>query len=126
MENYKGMNDQRSQPRVSVELPATITVGSQITVKGQLKDLSLNSAFIRIKNSLYLNINDEIGISIQSSPEDERVVIQGTARISRMVPGEGFAVYFTKIDEDSIKYIKKLLQKPEAPPIQDEFKKYTA
>ena len=113
MENYKGMNDQRSQPRVSVELPATITVGSQITVKGQLKDLSLNSAFIRIKNSLYLNINDEIGITIQCSPDDENEVIQGLARISRMVPGEGFVVYFIKIDEDSIKYIKKLLQKTE-------------
>jgi len=102
-------NDQRGQPRVNVELPATISVGSQLTVKGQIKDLSLNSAFITIKQNIYLDINDEIGIAIQCSPDDDTQVIQGLARISRMVPGEGFAVYFTKIDEDSIKHIKKIL-----------------
>ncbi len=108
-----GNTDQRNQPRVSVELPATVSVGTQLTVKGQIKDLSLNSAFVRIKQNIYLNINDEVGITIQSSPDDADEVIQGLARISRMVPGEGFAVYFTKIDEDSLKYIKKLLQKSE-------------
>lgn len=105
-------NDQRSQPRVSVEFPATITVGTQISVKGHLKDLSLNSAFVKIKNVIYLNVNDEIGITIQCSANDASVQIQGTARISRMVPGEGFAVYFTKIDEESLKCIKKILLKP--------------
>jgi hypothetical protein len=113
MANQFGNNDQRGQPRVNVEFPATISVGSQLTVKGQLKDLSMNSAFVRIKNNLYLNINDEIGITIQCSSNDASVQIQGMARISRMVPGEGFVVYFTKIDDDSLKYIKKLLQKSE-------------
>ncbi len=111
MENEIWNTERRSQPRASVELPATISVGSQLTVKGQVKDLSLSSAFVRIKHNIYLNINDEIGITIQCSPEDENEVVQGLARISRIVPGEGFAVYFTKIDDDSLKYIKKLLQK---------------
>ena len=111
MENYMGNVDQRGQPRVSVEFPATVSVGIQLTVKGQLKDLSLNSAFIRIKNNLYLNINDEVGIAIQCSPDDPSILIQGLARISRMVPGEGFVVYFTQIDENSIKQIKKIIQK---------------
>jgi hypothetical protein len=111
MVNQMGSNDQRGQPRVSVEFPATISVGSQLTVKGHLKDLSLSSAFVRIKNSIFLNINDEVGITIQCSSNDASVQIQGMARISRMVPGEGFVVYFTKIDEDSLKHIKKLLQK---------------
>src|SRR5271168_459879 len=102
MENQIGNNEQRGQPRVSVEFPATISVGTQLTVRGQLKDLSLNSAFVRIKNNIYLNINDEIGITIQCSSNDTTVQIQGTARVSRMVPGEGFAVYFTKIDDDSL------------------------
>jgi len=104
-----GSNDQRGQPRASVELPVTISVGSQLTVKGQLKDLSLSSAFVRIKNNIYLNINDEVGITIQ--PEGTGSPIEGSARISRIVPGEGFAVYFTKVDDDSLKGIKKLLQK---------------
>lgn len=106
-----GSNDQRSQPRINVEFPVVINVGSQITVKGQLKDLSLGSAFIRMKNNIYLTINDEIGINIQMLQEDESETIQGMARISRMVPGEGFAVYFTHIDDESLKKLKKLLQK---------------
>ena len=106
-----GNNDQRGQPRVIVEFPVTISVGSQLTVKGYLKDLSLNSAFVKIKNSVFLNINDEVGITIQCSPDDDSMLIEGSARISRMVPGEGFAVYFTKINDDSVKYIKKFLQK---------------
>jgi hypothetical protein len=105
MENY----DKRVQPRVELDLPASISVGSQLTINGQLKDLSLNSAFIKIKSSVYLDVNDEIGIAIQCSSDDTSVQIQGSARISRIVPGEGLAVYFTKLDEDSIKCIKKLL-----------------
>ena len=112
MENYMGNNEHRSQPRVSVEFPVTISVGTQLTVKGHLKDLSLSSAFIRIKNNIYLNINDEIGITIQCpGNNDEEAQIQGLARISRMVPGEGFAVYFTKVDDESLKNIKKLIPK---------------
>jgi hypothetical protein len=111
MEYQPGSNDQRGQPRVSVEYPATVSVGTQLTVKGHLKDLSLNSAFIRIKNNLYLNINDEVGIAIQCSSDDVSVQIHGLARISRIVPGEGFVVYFTKIDDDSLKNIKRILQK---------------
>ena len=111
MVNQRGGYDQRGQLRVNVDFPATISVGSQLTVKGQLKDISLNSAFITIKNSIYLNVNDEIGIAVQSSPDDATVQIQGLARISRIVPGEGLAVYFTKIDDDSLKFIKKILQK---------------
>ena len=75
MENIIGNADQRGQPRASVEFPATISVGTQLTVKGQLKDISLNSAFIRIKNNIYLNINDEVGISIICSPEDDTTKI---------------------------------------------------
>ena len=66
-----GSNDQRGQPRVNVEFSATISVGSQLTVKGHLKDLSLSSAFVRIKNSIFLNINDEVGITIQCSANDD-------------------------------------------------------
>ncbi|MDE2009700.1 MAG: PilZ domain-containing protein [Candidatus Omnitrophica bacterium] len=104
-------NEQRSQPRVTLELPVTVSIGSQLSVKGQLKDLAVNSAFIKIKNSIYLNVNDEIGLAISDLPDDPDAQIQVTARISRIVPGEGFAVYFTGVDEESLKYIKKFLPK---------------
>lgn len=111
MEYSPNSSEQRSQPRISLDLPATISVGSQLSIKGQLKDLALNSAFIKAKYSIYLSVNDEIGIAIESSTNDVSVHIEGLARISRIVPGEGFAVYFTKIDDNSLKCIKKLLQK---------------
>ena len=111
MGNQMENNEQRGEPRVNVDLPASISVGSQLTVKGQLKDISLNSAFIKIKSNLYLNINDEIGITIQCSTDNADEVIHGLARISRLEPGEGYAVYFTQIDENSLKQIKMLFQK---------------
>ena len=111
MVNPMGSNEQRSNPRVSSELPVKISVGSQLTVQGYLRDLSLNSAFIRIKNNIFLSTGDEVGFSIQPSAEDETIVMQGSACISRIVPGEGFAIYFSKLDDDSLKYLKKLLPK---------------
>ncbi len=105
-----GSPDKRSQQRVAVELPATVSVGSQLTVKGLLRDISLSSAFITIRNNIYLNVNDQIGVTIQCSATDTDEQIVATARISRIVPGEGFAVYFTQIDETSLKLVKKLLK----------------
>jgi hypothetical protein len=106
---YQPENDQRGQPRVSLDLPATISIGTQLTVKGLLKDISQNSAFIKIKNMIYVNVNDQVGLSVQASPTDDTVMIEGTVRISRIVPGEGFAVYFEKMDDSSLKNIKKFL-----------------
>jgi hypothetical protein len=111
MVNPIGNNDQRGQLRVNAEFPATISVGSQLTVKGQLKDLSSSSAFIRIKNNIFLSVNDEVGFTIQLSSGSDDEIIEGLARISRIVPGEGLAIYFTKIDDDSLKCIKKFLPK---------------
>ncbi|MBF0503878.1 MAG: PilZ domain-containing protein [Candidatus Omnitrophica bacterium] len=107
IENY----EQRKDPRVSLEFPVRISVGSQITVQGHLKDLSLNSAFIKIKNNIFLKTGDEVGFAILSSPNDTDALMQGSAHISRFVPGEGFAIYFSKMDDASQKYLKKLLPK---------------
>jgi|CXWL01.1.fsa_nt_gi hypothetical protein len=103
--------DLRNDPRVNSDLPASISVGSQLTVKGQLKDLSLKSAFITIKNNIFLNIGDEVGFSIQCSSNVEDM-IKGLARISRIVPGEGLVVYFTKMDDSSLNCLKKNIQRP--------------
>jgi len=112
MFNPTGNNDQRRDPRVNSEFPVRISIGSQITVQGYLKDLSLNSAFIRIKNNIFLKTGDELGFAIQASPEDTDALVEGVARISRIVPGEGLAIYFAKIDDNSLKHLKKLLSKP--------------
>ena len=103
--------EQRRDPRVNLEFSVRISVGSQITVQGYLKDLSLNSAFITIKNNIFLKTGDEVGFVIQSSPQDAEILMEGLARISRIVPGEGFAIYFSNMDDSSLKNLKKFLQK---------------
>ncbi len=103
-------NNQRRDSRVSAELPVLIRIGTQFSLKGQLRDLSLKSAYIRIKSSIYLQSNDEVGFSIQAMPDKADEEIHGLARISRIVPGEGFAVYFTKMEDDSLSRLKSLLK----------------
>ena len=105
--NYN--NNQRLTPRVSLNLPIQISYGSQISVRGMLKDLSLKSAFIIIKNSIYMQLNDEINFSILRSSSSDEAVVQGTACISRIVGGEGIAIYFTKLDETSEARLKELV-----------------
>lgn len=102
-------DDLRRDPRVAVELPAQISVGSQLIVHGTLKDLSSKSAFITMKSSLYLQINDEVGFFIQRSPLDTACLIEGMARISRIVVGEGMAIYFTSMNDASTARLKKLV-----------------
>ena len=102
--------DQRQELRITSELPATVSIGSQVTLQGQLKDLSLKSAFIRLKTSIFLQPQDEIVVAIQRSSSSVDDVIQGLARISRIVAGEGLAIYFTKMDDTSLVRLKELLQ----------------
>jgi hypothetical protein len=103
-------NEQRQEVRVGVELPVRISIGSQLTMQGQLKDLSLKSAFVAMKSKLYLQPNDEIGFAIFRSAGDDSEFIQGSGRISRIVVGEGLAIYFTKLDEGSSTRLKELLK----------------
>jgi c-di-GMP-binding flagellar brake protein YcgR len=103
-------NEQRQESRVGVELPVQISVGSQFTLHGTLKDLSAKSAFITMKSSVYLQNNDEVGFLIRLSQDDDAQVIEGMARISRIAVGEGMAIYFTKIDDKSTGRLKGLLR----------------
>jgi hypothetical protein len=93
-----------------VELPARISIGSQLTMQGRLKDLSLKSAFIALESKLFLQLNDEVGFAIYRSSGDLSDFIQGLGRISRFVAGEGLAIYFTKLDEASTTRLKELLK----------------
>ena len=103
-------NEQRQEFRTSSELPAQISIGSQLTLKGRLKDVSLKSAFVVIKESVFLEAGDEIIFSFQAASDDTSEAIQGTARVSRLVKAEGFAIYFTKIDDASMVRLKKIVR----------------
>lgn len=103
-------NDQRSEKRVSLELPAQIRIGTQLVLNGTLRDLSLRSAFIVMKSSVYMKLNDEVGFSIARSAGSSAVLVQGWARVSRIVVGEGLAIYFTSMDDTSAGRLKELFK----------------
>ena len=104
-----GFKEQRNESRVNSQLPIQINIGIQFSLQGHLQDLSLKGALVKIKNSVFINANDEFGFNIgELSKKDE--LITGQARVSRLLPGEGFAIYFTKIEDGSLLRLKKLLK----------------
>ena len=104
------MNNLRQSQRTSVSFPIQINFGSQISLQGQLKDISLKSAFIKIKSSIYMQPNDDISFVIKRSSDSVEEPVQGYARISRVSAGEGIAIYFTKMDESSSNRLKELIE----------------
>ena len=52
--------ERRRDQRAGLELPVKISIGSQITVSGRLKDLSLSSAFIKIRNKCIFKAFEQI------------------------------------------------------------------
>jgi hypothetical protein len=103
-------SEQRQESRVEIDLPAQISVGSQLVLQGRLKDISLKSAFIIMKSSVYLKVNDEVGFAVQRVAGDKDNFIQGMACVSRIAVGDGMAVYFTRMDERSTGRLKALLK----------------
>jgi hypothetical protein len=103
-------NDLRQELRIELELPVQLSVGSQLTLQGKLKDISLKSAFITMKSSVYLQVNDEIGFMIHLTPGSDDKVIEGMARVSRIAVGEGMAIYFTTMSDPSMGRLRGLLR----------------
>ena len=95
-------NNQRQAPRIAVSLPIKLKFGTQITLQGQIKDLSSNSAFVNIRSSaIHMASNDELNFAIEPHAENPQGLIEGSARISRVNVGDGIAIYFTKMDDVS-------------------------
>ncbi len=105
-ENY---TNNRSDKRVNLGLPIQLSFGSQITLLGQLKDLSMKSAFIVIKSSIHMAMNEELEFQIKDPLKNKEDFIKGTACISRVSPGEGIAIYFTKLDDVSTANLQTLV-----------------
>ena len=103
------MSNNRTSARYHLILPIDLSFGTQITLQGQLKDISLKSAFVNVRSSIHMAVNDEVGFTIPKLPHAQDVQIQGSARISRVSKGEGIAIYFTKIDESSTEHLQKLI-----------------
>ncbi|MBF0490065.1 MAG: PilZ domain-containing protein [Candidatus Omnitrophica bacterium] len=100
--------NQRHSERFNLILPIQLSFGTQITLKGEIKDLSLKSAFIIIKSSIHMAPNDELKFCIDNLPNIEGG-IEGTAVISRVVPGEGIAIYFDILEIESENRLQQLI-----------------
>ena len=109
-EIFKGMlQNNRDTQRFNLSIPIHLIFGSQITLLGQIKDLSLKSAFINVKSSIHMALHDELKFNIANLPGNIDSCIQGSARISRLAVGEGIAIYFTEMDEASSGHLQRLI-----------------
>lgn len=100
------MNNRRQSNRIKSSLPIDLQIDQQITITGQLKDISERSAFIVMKSSVYMQVNDEFKFQINNMDQ----VVTGTARISRIAPGEGIVVFFTHMDQSKSSSLSELLK----------------
>lgn len=110
MQQFNSSVNKRQNQRFTSSFPIQLNIGTQITLQGQLRDLSLKSAFIKMKESIFMQPNDELNFIIRRSLEDMSDCVQGQARISRIAAGEGIAIYFTKLDDDSSNRLKELVE----------------
>jgi len=101
--------NQRHSPRITLSIPIQLIFGSQINLQGQIRDLSLKSAFVLVRSSIHMASNDELDFIIDGHADNPMGVIHGSARISRVVPGEGIAIFFIKIDEPSLSRLSRLV-----------------
>ena len=103
------IHERRREYRNTIETPIKINVGTQLSVLGQTKDISINSALILIKNNIFLDTNDKITFSFEYSTKGEKLTVEGSAYVSRIIKGEGFAISFTQLTGNSLSNLKKIL-----------------
>ncbi len=109
MQDRARFQDKRKEQRVAVTAKIKISIGTQLTVEGQIKDITLNSAFITMRNNIYLNSNDTISYEFEVTLDGKLCIFKGNAYVTRIVKGEGFVISFLKMDEASLNNLKKLL-----------------
>jgi len=103
-------HNRREDRRVASNLPIELKLDAQVTVQAKLKDISPNSAFVQMRESVYMRLNDELKFFIKRVGGDLATGIAGTGRISRIVQGEGIALYFTELDKEASAQLAELLK----------------
>lgn len=101
--------DNRSLDRYSYKNSIQLSFGSQITITGQIRDLSSKSAFVNVKSMIHLAQNDKLEFSFASTLKPD-TYIKGSAHISRVSPGDGIAIYFTEMDKVSSTHLDTLVK----------------
>lgn len=102
--------NRRQHYRQNSNNPIELSFGSQVMLQGQLKDISNKSAFIALRSSVYFQQEDSLTFRIPF-PENENLEILGEARISRISPGEGIAIYFINLDAKTTNTLEQFILK---------------
>ncbi|MBF0483332.1 MAG: PilZ domain-containing protein [Candidatus Omnitrophica bacterium] len=101
--------NRRLYNRVNFLRPILIIIDPQVSINGRLRDISTKAAFVEMKYNVYLKRDDELKFKIQMDNEDPESVIEGNARISRIAPGEGLAIYFFDLSAAQTKQLEQLV-----------------
>jgi len=101
--------NRRQVKRVNKSRPIHIFFGEQVVIKGIIRDISEKSAFIDIGNSIYVQREDVLKFKIFTTDDESGDCVSGEARVSRIAPDEGIAIYFTDMDRESAELMKTLL-----------------
>lgn len=102
-------HDKRKEQRVGIVAKIKISIGTQLTVEGQIKDITLTSVFVSMRNNIYLNSNDTIQYEFETTVEGKPYVFKGNAYVTRIVKGEGFVISFSGMDDVSLNNLKRVL-----------------
>jgi len=109
MDNPKAFDNRRHEKRIPSNLAIELKLDAQVTVTGTLKDLSPRSAFVKIRESAYVKLHDELQFFIKRAGQDVAKGIAGRARITRIAQGEGIGIYFTDIEKNSLPQLEQVL-----------------
>jgi len=102
-------DNRRIARRYNIDLFIQISIGSQLSIKGRIKNISLKSALIFSKDRIFLDQNDDLKFKLLLPKNDQELGIEGSARVSRIDPSGGLAIYFTEMDTQSTKKLEELL-----------------
>ena len=101
--------ERRQYQRINTNLPIELKVDAQITVQGQIKNLTEKGAFIQVKSGVHIQVHDEFEFGIKVSRDAEKASVTGKACVSRIDPGQGMAIYFVGLSEAAQKELQVLL-----------------
>ena len=101
--------NRRKERRVNSSLPVELKIDEQVTVTGMLKNISPRSAFVQLRESVYMQMHDELQFFIKRAGNDASRTIRGRGRVTRIAAGEGIGIYFLDLEKSSVPQLEEIL-----------------
>lgn len=104
------MTHNRQSERVTVVHHSVhLSLAPQLTIFGELKDISLSGAFVRVKNRIYFENDTPIDFMIKRTKSSTYEWIEGSGIIARIAHKDGIGIRFTDFKHDSSSRLKRLI-----------------